>query len=194
MTEHHSPDEQSVFVGMRRQIAMTPLPERSPSLHERVRSPRLIAGGFGALAAVFAASLVTGVFSSAPPAFAVTTTADTVTITLNDAGALNALNAKLAAENIPIRDVPIVPGCTATAQQVGANGEPGPAQTIEAGTSSGVGTMTIEMNQQPAPGDTIIVALSSDGTRTLFPHQISGPVPSCIGDATPTQATGHPVP
>jgi hypothetical protein len=190
MNEHRSPNEQSVFIGMRRQIAMTPLPERSRSLRQRTRSPRLIAGSFGVLAAVFAASLVTGVFSSAPPAFAVTTTADTVTITLNDAGALDALNAKLAAENIPIRDVSIVPGCTATAQTVGADGEAGPPQTIEASSSRGPsGSMTIEINQQPAPGDTLIVALSSDGRGHLFPHEISGPVPRCIGDATPV--AGH---
>lgn len=191
MTEHHAPNEQSVLVRMRRQIAATPLPERSPSLRQRVRSPRLIAGSVGALGAVFAATLATGVFSGAPPAFAVTTTADTVTITLNDAGAVNALNAKLTAENIPIRDVPIVPGCTATAQPVGANGEAEPPQTIEAGTASGVGTMTIKINEQPIPGDTIIVALSSNGTRTLFPHEVSGPIPSCIGDATPTQTTSQ---
>lgn len=186
MNEQHSPNEQSVFVGMRRQIAATPLPERSPSVRERARSPRLLVGSVGALAAVFAVSLATGVFSGAPPAFAVTITADTVTITLNDIGALDSLNAKLAAENIPIRAVPIVAGCTATAQQVGAGGQAEPPQTIDAGRSSGVGSITIQINQQPAPGDTLVVGMSSDGLRDLFPHKIRGPIPSCIDASTST--------
>ncbi|HEX3802432.1 MAG TPA: hypothetical protein VHV75_06300 [Solirubrobacteraceae bacterium] len=57
--------------------------------------------------------------TSAPPAFAVTKARDTVTIKLNDLGALGALNARLAAEKIPIRAVPVVAGCTAPAQAVG---------------------------------------------------------------------------
>jgi hypothetical protein len=139
------------------------------------------------LVAVVAATLATGVLTSAPPAFAVTTTADTVTITLNDVGALDALNAKLAAENIPIRAVPVIPNCTATAQEVGANGEAGAPQTIEAGWASApIGSMTIDLGQRPPPGDTLIVGISSDGLRALaFPREIEGPIPSCIGESTP---------
>ena len=188
MNERFPPNEQSVFVDMRRQIALTPLPDLGArSLRERLTArPRLVASGFGALIAVFAAILATGVFTNPPPAFAVTTTADTVTITLNDVGALDSLNAELADENIPIRAVPMTPGCTATAQEVGANGQAGAPQTIEAGTASApIGSMTIELGQQVAPDDTLIVGISSDGYRTLFPRTISGPIPSCIGESTP---------
>ncbi|MGH3265412.1 MAG: hypothetical protein ACRDNS_25850, partial [Trebonia sp.] len=60
--------------------------------------------------------------TTAPPAFAVTVSGNNITITLHQFGALNSLNARLAAENLPIRAVPVVSGCTATARMVGANG------------------------------------------------------------------------
>jgi hypothetical protein len=188
MDERHFTDEQeSVLAAMGRQIAQTPMPDaQATSLHERTASHRrLIGGGAGALAmvvAAVAAAFATGAFTSAPPAFAVTTTPDSVTITLHELGALKSLNAKLAAEHIPIRGVPVVAGCTATAQEVGAKGPVGAPQTLEAGSASGpVGTMTIVMRRRPAPGETLVVGISRSGRWVMFPHKIEGSVPRCAG-------------
>ncbi len=190
MNEQYFTDEQeSVFEAMRRKIALTPLPDAQPaSFRERIANHRrLLAGGAGALAmvaAVAAAVFATGAFTSAPPAFAVTTTRESVTITLNELGALNSLNAKLAAENIPIRAVSVVPGCTATAQEVGANGRVGVPQTLEAGSASGpVGSMTIVLGRRPAPGDTLVVGISRSGRWVMFPQKIEGAVPRCASDS-----------
>jgi hypothetical protein len=189
MHDHPFTDEpESVFAAMRRQIALTPIPDPQPAtLRERLAShPRLAAGGAGALVAaatIAAATLASGALTDAPPAFALTTTQESVTITLNDLGARGSLNAKLAADNIPIRAVPVVAGCTATVQAVGADGTTGPPQTLQAGSASGPATITIVLNQRPAPGDTLVVGVSSTGHWVLGPHKITGRVPSCVGES-----------
>ena len=138
MNEQHVTDEhESVFDAMRRQIARTPLPGPQPAtLRQCLAShPRLtasIAVGLVAIAAAAAAIFAAGALTSASPAFAVTMTGNGVTISLHEFGALDALNAKLAAENIPVRAVPVVAGCTATAHVVGANGPV--TRTIKAGS------------------------------------------------------------
>jgi hypothetical protein len=199
--QHFTEEQESVFAAMRRQIALTAMPDPQPAtLRERMAShPRLAVGGAGAVVAAAAATLATGAFTSAPPAFAVTTTRDSVTITLNDVGALNSLNARLAAENIPIRAVPVVAGCTATAQE--ANGPAGASQTLEAGSPSGpIGSMTIVLLQRPAPGYTIVVGLSSGGPLDAGPAQDRGTSAQLCGrvhhltpkaPATPAQPTSH---
>lgn len=184
MNEQHVTDEQeSVFAAMRRQIARTPMPGPQPAtLRQRLVShPRLTAGGAGALVAVAAAAAVvfaTGALTTAPPAFAVTVSGNSVTITLHQFEALKALNARLAAENIPVRAVPVVAGCTATAELVGSNGPV--KRTIKAGYVSGPGTLHIALTHRPGPGDTLVVGASGDHSL-LFPQEIEGPVPSCIG-------------
>ncbi|MHB1836165.1 MAG: hypothetical protein ACYCXW_14490 [Solirubrobacteraceae bacterium] len=184
MGEQHVTDEQeSVFAAMRRQIALTPMPGPQPAtLRQRLAShPRLSAGGASALVAAAAAAVLfgTGAITNAPPAFAVTVSGNSVTITLHEFGALNSLNARLAAENLPIRAVPVVAGCTAIAQLVGANGPV--TRTIKAGWVSGPGTLTIELtHRRPPPGDTLVVG-ASGGHSLLLPQEIEGPVPRCIG-------------
>lgn len=180
--QHASGEQESVFAAMRRQIALTPLPRPQPAtLRQRLAShPRLTAGGASALVAAAAAAVVlvaTGALTTAPPAFAITVSGNSVTITLHQFGALKSLNARLAAENLPIRAVPVVPGCTATAQLVGANGPV--TGTIKAGYVSGPGTLHIGPMHQLPPGDTFVIGWN--GHSLLFPHEIEGPVPSCIG-------------
>jgi hypothetical protein len=193
MDQQHATNEpESVFAAMRRQIAVTPLPGPQPAtLRQRLAShPRLTASVVGALVAVAtaaAALFATGAFTSAPPAFTVTLTGNSVTITLKQFGALNSLNARLAAENIPVRAVPVVAGCTATAQVVGANGPI--TRTIKAGYVSGPGTLHIGLTHRPPPGGTLVVGWN--GHSLLLPQEIEGPVPGCMGNG-PTLA--HPVP
>jgi hypothetical protein len=185
MNEQHLTDEQeSVFAAMRRQIAQTPIPDPQPAtLRQRLGShPRLTVGGAGALVAVgtaAAAVFATGALTTAPPAFAVTLTGNRVTISLHEFGALHSLNARLAAENIPIRAVPVVKGCTATAQIVGAHGPI--TRTLKAGSTSGAAGITIVLKHRPPPGDTLVIAESRHGHSLLFPQKIEGPVPRCIG-------------
>jgi hypothetical protein len=184
MNEHQVTNEpESVFAAMRRQIALTPMPGPRPAtLRQRLTShPRLTASVAGGLVAIAAAGAVfaTGAFTSAPPAFAVTVTGNSVTITLHEFGALSSLNARLAAENIPVRAVPVVAGCTATARLVGANGPV--TRTIKAGYVSGPGTLHIELTHRPPHGDTLVVGASSNGRSLLLPHEIEGPLPTCMG-------------
>ncbi len=185
MSEQHVTDEpESVFVVMQEQIARTPLPgAKSGTLRQRLANHRrLTVGGAGALAAVAAAAaaiLATGALTTAPPAFAVTVSANSVTITLHQFGALKSLNARLAAENVPVRAVPVTAGCTATAQLVGAHGPV--RRTIKTGYISGPATLHISLTHPPPPGNTLVVGASSNGHSLLLPHQIEGPVPRCIG-------------
>lgn len=182
MSEPRIPGEQeSVFAAMGRQIAVTPLPDRRPAtLRQRLaRHPRVTVGAAGALAvAVAAVIFATGALTSAPPAFAVTVSGDSVTITLRQFSALSSLNARLAAEDIPVRAVRVVAGCTATARLVGANGPV--SRTLHAGHVSGPGTLHISLTHRPPPGDTLVVGASGDHSL-LFPQEIQGPVPRCIG-------------
>lgn len=181
--QHVTGEPESLFAAMGRQIAATPIPDPQPPTlrHRLARHPRLAAGGAGALIAAAAAAVVlftTGAITSAPPAFAVTVSGNSITITLHQFGALDSLNARLAAENLPVRAVPVVPGCTATAQLVGAHGPI--TRTIHAGYVSGPGTLHISLTHRPPPGETLVVGAAGDHSL-LFPQEIAGPVPSCIG-------------
>lgn len=184
MNAQHLTDEpESVFAAMGRQIAQTPIPDPPrATLRQRLAShPRLTAGSAGALIAATAAVVViltTGTLTTAPPAFAITVSGNSVTITLHQFGALNSLNARLAAENLPVRAVPVVPGCTATARMVAANGTV--TGTIRAGYVSGPGTLHISLTHRPRPGDTIVVGAAGDHSL-LLGQEIEGPVPRCIG-------------
>lgn len=179
--QHVTGEPESVFAAMRQQIAVTPLPQpRRATLRQRLaRHPRLAAGGVSALAAaaVAAAVLATGALTTAPPAFAVTVSSNSVTITIHQFAALKSLNARLAADNLPIRAVPVVAGCTATAQLVGAHGPV--TSTIRAGYVSGPGTLHIALPHRPRAGDMLVIGWN--GHSLLFPQRIHGPVPSCIG-------------
>lgn len=159
-----------------------------PRLSAR-RSRRKLWVAVGASTAALIGGIITAVVflsSTVAPAFAVTVTSNnsvtySVTVTLNDVAALGSLNAKLAAENLPIRAVPVVAGCTATVQQSGT----GSRQVLLAGTGSGpIGTLTFELGQRPPSGDTLIIGISSDGRWAMFPHEIQGPVPSCVGESS----------
>jgi hypothetical protein len=193
MNEPHVTDgHESVFAAMRRQISQTPLPGPQPlTLWQRLASrPRLTASGAGALLAVAAATatlLATGGVTSAPPAFAVIVSGNSVTIKFRQFGALRSLNARLAAEHIPVRAVPVVGGCSATAEVIGANG---PVRaTIKAGSVSGPGTLHIDLTHRPPPGDTLVVG--ARGHSLLLPQEIEGPIPSCVGVGPTLARPGH---
>jgi hypothetical protein len=182
-------DQESVFAAMRRQIAVTPMPaQQNRTLRERVsaRTRLALSGGIGALIAAAVVAVATGVFTGATPAFAITTTSGGLRITLNDFGALPALNAKLAAENLPIRVVPALQGCTATARKVGANGSLTAPQTLHAGrASTPIGSIGIEHLRRPPAGYIYIVGISSDRKSVMaFPQEIEGPVPACVGETS----------
>jgi hypothetical protein len=173
-------ESESIFAVMRRQIALTPLPppQRFTLRQRLARNPRLTAGGaLAAAAAAAAAILATGPLTTAPPAFAVTVSGTSVTITLHQFAALKSLNARLAADNLPVRAVPVIAGCTATAQLIGAHGPV--TRTIKAGYVSGPGTLHIELTHRAPPGDTLVIGWN--GHALLFPQRIQGPVPRCIG-------------
>jgi hypothetical protein len=169
-------------------------PRHSPSTRASRRAPLagrrgLAVGGVTVLAVVAAALLVvlvTGALTSASSAFAITRTGESVKISLYRFEALGALNARLAAQGIPIRAVAIIPGCTATTREVGT-GFVYPPRTLQAGTSSGGASITVVLKQRPAPGDTIIIGVERSGRAQLFPHKIKGPVPSCVA-APPAHA------
>jgi hypothetical protein len=172
-----------VFAAMRRLIATTPLPApRRLTVRERLsQHPRLTVSGASAVLAVGVAAIVlvaTGSLTNAPPAFAITVTRHSVVIKLRDFEALSDLNARLAAENIPVRAVPVVPGCTATASLVAAQGTI--RRTIRAGSASGPGSIHVDLTHRPPPGEMLIVAEARHGHALLLPQLIKGPAPSCI--------------
>jgi hypothetical protein len=195
MNDHHlTGDAESMFSAMRTQIAMTPMPAQHRfTLRPRVLGrPGLAVGGVGAAIAAAAALLITGAFTSAPPAFAVTIDSGSVTITLNEFSALDAVNARLIADGLAIRAVPAVAGCTATASLVGTDGTGGAPQTLEAHeASTTIGSFTITLGQVTEAGDTVLIAFSADGRWSMFPHEIQGALPTCVGEQlTPSQQTG----
>jgi hypothetical protein len=184
MSKHPAPSEpESVFAAMRRQIAITPLPApRRLTVRERLsQHPRVAISGASAVLAVGVAAIMlvaTGSLTNAPPAFAITVTRHSVVIKLRDFDALGDLNATLAAEQIPVRAVPVVPGCTATANLVAAQGTI--RRTIRAGSASGPGAIHVDVTHHPPPGDLLIVAEARRGHALLLPQLIHGPAPSCI--------------
>jgi hypothetical protein len=188
--QRSTPEPETVFVAMRRQISLTAMPTRQPShLSKRLADhSRLAAGGMVGLVAAAAAAVTfaTGAFTSAAPAYAITTSGQTVTITLQDVGALASLNAKLTSEGIPLQAVPVVAGCTATAQEVDAAGTAvGTPETLQAGSASApVATLTINLTQPPPAGDTLVVGVSNDGQWVGFPRTVEGTVPNCLGEST----------
>jgi hypothetical protein len=185
--------QESVFVAMRQQIASTPMPVAQPATRRpRVTSRiRVALGGAGAVGASVAVALVAGVFATTPPAFAVTTTPRGISIELHDFGALDALNARLTAKGIALQVVPAVPGCTATAQVVDPGGAPGAPETLAAHHArQPVGSIGIGNLREPPSGDTFIVGISSDSRwLMLFPREIHGALPSCVGEQPPGAAT-----
>jgi hypothetical protein len=187
--QHFADDQESVFAAMRRQIAATPMPaQQNATLPKRVsgRTRLALSGGIGALIAAAVVAAATGVFTGAAPAFAITTTPSRLQITLNDFGALPALNARLAAENLPIRVVPAMAGCTATAREVGAHGSVTAPQTLHAGlASTPIGSIEIARLQRPPAGYIYIVGISSDRQSVMaFPREIKGPAPACVGETS----------
>jgi hypothetical protein len=188
MNEQQSVDDQpSVFAAMRRQIGVTPLPAPRPiRLRDRLAGRSgLVLGGTGALIAAAAASAAVGVFAGAGPAFAIATTSSGLQITFNDSDALEALNTRLAADNLPLRVVPAVAGCTATVREVEANGSLSAAQTLRAGRTSDHPALSIGIVhlRRPPAGYTYIVGISSDRrSLMLFPIEVRNPVPACVGE------------
>jgi hypothetical protein len=129
------PDEYSLLGAMRHQIEITQMPAprrllRAPAVLF-AGHPRILAGGATAAVAATAAVLAIGAATTAPSAFAVTDNQDgSVTITLNEITGVSAFNTKLASMGIAVRAVPVVSGCTATAQVVGPDGGLEPASTL----------------------------------------------------------------
>lgn len=190
------PDERSLFTAMREQIQATPMPagaRRGLATRRLAARPRVALGGIAATACgavALAAGL--GAFAGTAPAFAVTDNPDgSVTITLNDLNAIGALDAKLAAESVAVRAVPVEPGCTARASVV-KNGVAGAPQILDAHplvllgatppTGSGGGLISLTVDPPTAPGRTLLVAASGSG-RMVYSEEIQGPVPACVGEA-----------
>ncbi len=173
-------DEGPLISAMRHQIHITEMPEprRLPRvLTARIAvGPRLLVGGATAVAgAATVAVLTIGAATTATPAFAATSNPNgTVTITLDDLTGVSGLNAKLASMGVAIRAVPVVSGCTATAQVVGADGTLQPAGTLavsplpnnpRTGSQSTLDTITVTPPQ--TPGQTEILAASTSGVDLL---------------------------
>ena len=188
-------DERPLFGAMRHQIHSTqmPAPRRLttvPAVRFTSR-PRLLAGGATALAgAATAAVLAIGAASTAAPAFAATSNPNgTVTITLNDLTGVAGLNAELASMGVAIRAVPIVSGCTATAQVVGADGSLQPAGTLAVSplpdnprTGSPTTLDTITLAPPQTPSQTEIIAASASGID-LVGQTCARARPSCVAPA-----------
>jgi len=182
--QHSSGEPDSVFTAMGRQIALTPIPDPHPAtLRRRLAGHPRLTAGVGALIAAAAVTVVfftTGAVTTAPPAFAVAVSRNSVTITLRQAAALKSLNARLAAENLPVRVVPVVPGCTATARVVGPNGGTVTRTVKPEHVVSHLFTLTIRWAPDvPAGGNNIVVGVA-DGHTLLTPVEVKGPVPSCV--------------
>ena len=188
-------DERPLLGAMRRQIHSTQMPAtRRRTTVPAVRftsRPRLLAGGATALGgAATAAVLAIGAASTAAPAFAATSNPNgTVTITLNDFTGVSGLNAELASMGVAIRAVPVVSGCTATAQVVTADGSRQPAGTLAVtplpiNPRTGSPTMldTITLTPPQTPGQTEIVAASTSGID-LLGQTVQGQLPSCVAPA-----------
>lgn len=200
----HDPDERSLFGEMGHQIHVTPMPAprrlpRGPAVRFAGRRRILAGGTTGAVAAVSAAVLAIGAATSVPPAFAVTNHQDgSVTITLNEITAVSALNAKLASMGIAVRAVPVVSGCNAPAQVVGADGSIQPATTLAVNQlptnprTGRAGTVrAITVAPPHALGQTEILAASSTGID-LLGQTVQGQVPSCVAPPGSTPPAGTP--
>ncbi len=195
------PDERSLIGEMRHQIDITRMPEprrfpRLPAVRFAAR-PRILAGGAAAAVAVTTvAILALSAATTTPPAFAVTNNQDgSVTITLNEITGVSGLNAELASMGIAIRAVPVVSGCTATAQVVGGDGGLQPASTLAVTqlpnsprTGSPATLRAITLAPPHTLGQTRIVAASTTGID-LLGQTVQGQIPSCVAPAGSTSGT-----
>jgi hypothetical protein len=133
--------------------------------------------------------------SSAPPAFAVTGNQDgSVTITLNEITGVSDLNAKLASMGVAVRAVPVVAGCDAPVQVVGADGSLQPASTLAVtrlpdnpGTGGTSTLRSITLDPPGTSGQTRILAASSTGID-LLGRTVQGQAPSCVAPAGSTSS------
>lgn len=192
------PDERPLFGAMRRQIQITPMaaPRRRSGLGAAriARRPRIVAAGaMATVAATTATVLAIGAATTASPAFAVANNQDgTVTITLTDLTGVAGLNAKLASMGVAVRAVPVVAGCNAPAQIVGADGTLQPASTLAVSqlptnprTGSPGTLQAITVRPPQTPGQTEILAASTSGVD-LLGQTVQGQVPSCVAPAAST--------
>jgi len=182
----------SMIDAMREQILATPMPVAArawsgPRLTRRAGNRlrwALLASGI-AVAGLTAALVVTlDAASTPPPAYAATLTPNgTVTITLRELSAIDALNARLAALGTRIRAVRAVHGCDAPVHTV-SNGRvvPGPARTLEVVAWPGsIVSMTVEVDT--IPGRTLVVAETRSGLAGVV-TVVVGPAPRCVGYAS----------
>jgi hypothetical protein len=195
-------DDRSLIGAMRRQIQVTQMP--APRRLSRARAVglaghrRILTGGATAAAAVTAAVVAISAATTAPPAFAVTGNQDgSVTITLNEITGVSGLNGELASMGIAVRAVPVVSGCTATAQVVGADGSLQPASTLSVSqlpanprTGSQVALKAITIDPPHASGQTEILAASADGIA-LLGQVVQGQVPSCVAPSAGPSTSGR---
>src|SRR6202035_670577 len=175
-TIYCNPHEHSLLGAMRHQIEATQMPPRRRLPRAAVvrfgAQRRILAGGAAAtVAAGTAAVLAISAATTATPAFAVTNNPDgSVTITLNELTGVSDLNAKLASMGIAVRAVPVVSGCTATAQVVMRDGSVQPAAALAVTplptnprTQSPATLNQITTDPPRTPGQTEILAASSTG-------------------------------
>jgi hypothetical protein len=195
-------EEPSLLAAMRHKIEITPMPApgrrpRAPAVRFAGRR-RILAGGASAAVAATAAVLAFGAATTAPPAFAITDNQDgSVTITLNELTGVSALNAKLASMGIAVRAVPVVSGCTSTAQVVGPDGSIEPASTLAATqlpnnprTGSQMALKAITIDPPHTSGQTEILAASADGIA-LLGQVVQGQVPSCVAPSAGPSTSGR---
>jgi hypothetical protein len=152
----------------------------------RQRRPTLAAAAALAVVGGVAVTLGTGVLGGGTPAYAVTQHPDgTVTVSLKEIAAADQTNAVLRERGIPIRIVPITPGCANTKQYTVDESAP----ETERGDNNGSDAVTLDVSTVPAGDYAVITALSDEHGAVLVlmdgGRPAKGEVASCVrGDMT----------
>jgi hypothetical protein len=183
------------------QLRQLPRPGSDPATSPARRRPRavrrpvwLATGATGVAAAVTAAVLALG---GAAPAFAVTRGADgSVQVSVSELSGVAGANAALQRMRIPVRVVPVRPGCPSMSSLPHPHLVQHP--WISVGSGNGPGgrrSVTVKMSHTggvPA-GSTLLLAFSTQGGLSQGAGGlISGPVPRCVTLPSGPGAPGAP--
>jgi hypothetical protein len=134
---------------------------------------------------------------AAAPAFAVTQNANgTVSVTVNQASAIDAANTKLKAMGVRVAVVPARPGCPSLSDFAPTHFQGELSISIRKGTSTSI---DVDAKDVPA-SDTLALAYESDhGGLFVSSGLVTGKVPSCVaipaartpGSGGPAGRSGH---